>query len=118
MRLLAALPAAAVVTICLPATSVASGLLLGISGASKAAGAAARQWGDNLTPDHLWSIVDAGGGWFKLDNRNSGVPKTGSGPVSNDAVRVGLAQHLAADDALRTGTYSTTLTFTLSTTTP
>ena len=43
---------------------------------------------------------------------------TYSGPVSNDAVTVGLRQHIDANDALRTGTYSKTLTFTLSTTTP
>ena len=41
-----------------------------------------------------------------------------SGPISNDAVTVGLQQHIGANDALRTGTYSKTLTFTLSTTTP
>jgi DNA-binding beta-propeller fold protein YncE len=40
------------------------------------------------------------------------------GPASNDAVTVGFAQPLAATDALRTGTYATSVTFTLSTTTP
>ncbi|WP_157592112.1 FG-GAP repeat protein [Solirubrobacter soli] len=40
------------------------------------------------------------------------------GPVSNDAVTLGFRQTVAANDALRTGTYSKTLTFTLSTTTP
>ena len=39
-------------------------------------------------------------------------------PVSNDAVSIGLKQSIGATDALRTGTYSKTLTFTLSTTTP
>jgi len=39
-------------------------------------------------------------------------------PVSNDAVTVGFKQHIGAGDALRTGSYSKTLTFTLSTTTP
>jgi hypothetical protein len=38
--------------------------------------------------------------------------------VSNDAVSIGLRQHIGAGQALRTGTYSKTLTFTLSTTTP
>jgi hypothetical protein len=33
-------------------------------------------------------------------------------------VTVGFKQHVAAGDALRTGTYSRTLTFTLSTTKP
>jgi hypothetical protein len=40
-----------------------------------------------------------------------------SGPASNDAVTVSFAQHVGAGDALRTGSYSKTLTFTLSTTT-
>jgi alpha-L-rhamnosidase len=39
-------------------------------------------------------------------------------PVSNDRVDVTLRQHIGADDPLRTGSYSRTLTFTLSTTTP
>ena len=39
-------------------------------------------------------------------------------PVSNDAVTIGFKQHIGATDALRTGAYSKTLTFTLSTTTP
>jgi hypothetical protein len=41
-----------------------------------------------------------------------------SGPVSNDGVSLGFKQPIAASDALRTGTYSATLTFTLSTSTP
>jgi Zinc carboxypeptidase/Chitobiase/beta-hexosaminidase C-terminal domain len=41
-----------------------------------------------------------------------------SGPVSNDAVGVTFTQHIGANDALRTGTYSKTVTFTLSTTEP
>ena len=40
------------------------------------------------------------------------------GPVSNDPVSVQFSQAIGATDALRTGTYSKTLTFTLSTTTP
>jgi len=43
---------------------------------------------------------------------------TWSGPASNDAVTLSFLQHISANDALRTGTYSKTLTFTLSTTTP
>ena len=43
---------------------------------------------------------------------------TWTGPVSNDPVTIAFKQHIAAGDALRTGTYSKTLTFTLSTTTP
>jgi carboxypeptidase T len=43
---------------------------------------------------------------------------TYTGPVSNDPVTVAFKQAIGANDALRTGTYSTTLTFTLSTTNP
>ncbi len=43
---------------------------------------------------------------------------TWAGPVSNDPVAVAFSQHINANDALRTGSYSKTLTFTLSTTTP
>jgi hypothetical protein len=43
---------------------------------------------------------------------------TWTAPVSNDPVTIGFKQHIGATDALRTGTYSKTLTFTLSTTTP
>ena len=40
------------------------------------------------------------------------------GPTSNDAVSISFTQSIGATDALRTGAYSKTLTFTLSTTTP
>jgi hypothetical protein len=39
-------------------------------------------------------------------------------PVSNDPVTITFKQHINANDALRTGQYSKTLTFTLSTTNP
>ena len=47
-----------------------------------------------------------------------GVVKTYTGPVSNDQPTITFTQAIGASDALRTGTYSKTLTFTLSTTTP
>ena len=40
------------------------------------------------------------------------------GPISNDAVSLDFKQPIGATDPLRTGTYSKTLTFTLSTTAP
>ena len=40
------------------------------------------------------------------------------GPVSNDQVTLGFRQAIGQNEALRTGTYSKTLTFTLSTTNP
>ena len=39
-------------------------------------------------------------------------------PVSNDTVNIGFKQLIKRTDPLRTGTYSKTLTFTLSTTQP
>jgi hypothetical protein len=47
-----------------------------------------------------------------------GVVKTWSGPVSNEKVTVPFTQAISATEPLRTGTYSKTLTFTLSTTNP
>jgi hypothetical protein len=44
--------------------------------------------------------------------------KTWSAPTSNEDVAVNFKQSIGANDALRTGTYSKTLTFTLSTTQP
>jgi hypothetical protein len=43
---------------------------------------------------------------------------TWSAPISNDAVTLGFSQLINSTDPLRTGTYSKTLTFTLSTTSP
>jgi hypothetical protein len=43
---------------------------------------------------------------------------TYTGPVSASSVSIGLKQTIGAGESLRTGTYSKTLTFTLSTTTP
>ena len=46
------------------------------------------------------------------------APASWTGPVSNASVAITFRQHVGSTDALRTGTYSKTLTFTLSTTTP
>jgi hypothetical protein len=46
------------------------------------------------------------------------APNSWSGPVSNGASTITFRQHIGANDALRTGSYSKTLTFTLSTTHP
>jgi predicted dienelactone hydrolase len=43
---------------------------------------------------------------------------TYTGPVSNDKPTIGFKQPIGASDALRTGTYAKSLTFTLSTTAP
>ena len=47
-----------------------------------------------------------------------GTIKTWAAPTSNESVPVTFTQAIAANEALRTGAYSKTLTFTLSTTTP
>jgi hypothetical protein len=44
--------------------------------------------------------------------------KTWSGPTSNEVVPIGFKQSIGANEGLRTGSYSKTLTFTPSTTTP
>jgi hypothetical protein len=43
---------------------------------------------------------------------------TWTAPVSNDPVTIAFSQHIGQTEPLRTGTYSGTLTFTLSTTNP
>jgi hypothetical protein len=51
----------------------------------------------------------------------SGTPlalKTYAGPISNDMATLDFQQRIGATDPLRTGTYSKTLTYTLSTTNP
>ena len=62
----------------------------------------------------------AGGGTFAPVGGNSGPTAllTYSQPASNDAVTVDFKQSIGSSDALRTGTYAKTLTFTLSTTAP
>jgi len=47
-----------------------------------------------------------------------GVVKTWDAPVSNETVPIEFKQAIGANEALRTGSYAKTLTFTLSTTTP
>jgi hypothetical protein len=46
------------------------------------------------------------------------TPNAWSQPVTNATATIAFKQHIAADDALRTGSYSKTVTFTLSTTAP
>jgi len=73
--------------------------------------------------DALLSVSDPGhltNGAFSLaDPLNVSFSKsTWNGPVSNDPVGITFTQHIGANDPLRTGSYSKTVTFTLSTTTP
>src|SRR3954447_2988043 len=69
----------------------------------------------------LPSPLQASAGSAAADVGGSSAPtvlKTWSNPVSNDPVAITFLQHVSSTDALRTGTYAKTLTFTLSTTTP
>ena len=62
-----------------------------------------------------------GAGGALADVGGSSAPTsllTYAGPVANDPVAITFSQAIGANDALRTGAYSKTLTFTLSTTTP
>jgi len=73
--------------------------------------------------DATLSVSDPGhltNGTFSLPQplQVSGAPRSWNGPVSNDQFTLGFTQAIGANDALRTGTYSKTLTFTLSTLTP
>jgi hypothetical protein len=73
--------------------------------------------------DATLSVSDPGhltNGAFSLPSplQVLGIPRTWNAPVSHDVSRIDFAQHIGATDALRTGAYSRTLTFTLSTTTP
>jgi hypothetical protein len=64
------------------------------------------------------SPAGAGSTAFAAVSANPLTLLTYSGPVANDPVAIAFNQHISANDALRTGSYSKTLTFTLSTTTP
>ena len=73
--------------------------------------------------DAALSVSDPGhltNGAFSLPSplRVSFSKSAWSAPASNDPVTIAFAQDIGATDALRTGTYSKTLTFTLSTTSP
>ena len=72
-------------------------------------------------PQALRANASSPGGSAAGGGAVSGMPltlETWAGPISNDPIVVAFAQSIAATDALRTGSYSKTLTYTLSTTTP
>ncbi|WP_053227713.1 SdiA-regulated domain-containing protein [Solirubrobacter soli] len=62
--------------------------------------------------------INANGGAYGAVSGTLLALLTYAGPVSNDEVAIGLKQPIGTKDALRTGGYAKTLTFTLSTTTP
>jgi len=80
----------------------------------------------STAPGHLvngaYSLPQAvqggvGGAFAPLSSAPT-VLKTWTAPTANEAVKVEFKQSIAANDALRTGSYGKTLTFTLSTTSP
>ncbi len=58
------------------------------------------------------------GGTFAAVGTTPTTLLTYSGPTNADPVTISFSQHIGVTDALRAGSYSKTLTFTLSTTTP
>jgi hypothetical protein len=77
----------------------------------------------NTAGDAVLSVSEPGhlmNGAFSLPEalRVEIAPAAWTGPVSNATAAITFRQHIGATDALRTGSYSTTLTFTLSTATP
>ena len=64
------------------------------------------------------SAGGAGGPFTPVGAAPATVLLSYGGPAANDAVSVDFRQSIAASDALRSGTYRKTLTFTLSTVTP
>ena len=73
--------------------------------------------GSFVLPQRLQA--SAGGAFAPVGGSDSPTAlKTWSAPTSNDSVTLHFKQPIGANDALRTGTYSKTLTFTLTTTAP
>ena len=68
--------------------NVNSNKLLAVSMASLTRGAAAQQYQDNGTRDHLWELVDGGGGYFKIRNVNSGLVLGVTGQSTADSAQV------------------------------
>ena len=69
------------------------------------------------SPTHTGHLVN-GAFFLPQPLQGLGVVKTWTGPTSNESVPITFRQAIGANDALRTGTYGKTLTFTLSTTNP
>src|SRR3954454_8013049 len=77
--------------------------------------------GSYSLPQALQVKATSAGGLGTAYRAVSGTPSTVltyGGPISGDTVTLGFKQSIGANDALRTGAYSKTLTYTLSTTTP
>jgi hypothetical protein len=82
---------------------------------------------DTVHPGHLVNgsfflpsalQANANGGAFGAVSNTPLTVLTYAGPTASNQVTLGFRQHIDRLDALRTGNYSKTLTFTLSTTNP
>jgi hypothetical protein len=62
--------------------------------------------------------ASGGGVYHDLSTTNPATILSYTAPVASDAVTIGFQQPIAATDPLRTGTYTKTIVFTLSTSTP
>lgn len=80
--------------------NVNSGKLLGVAGASQANSANAQQYYDNGTLDHVWELIDAGGGWYKILNLNSGLVLAVQGASTALSAQVQQSQDSGANDQL------------------
>jgi glucosylceramidase len=65
--------------------SKTSGKPFGVSAASTANGARIVQWLDNSDYDQQWRLVDAGGGYWNIINRNSGLGLDNGGTSTDGA---------------------------------
>ncbi len=80
--------------------NVNSDKLLAVAGASQANSANVQQYYDNGTWDHLWELVDAGGGWYKLVNLNSGLVLSVQGASTALSAQIQQSQDNGTRDQL------------------
>jgi M6 family metalloprotease-like protein len=69
-------------------------------------------------PDTVAPMRLSNGTYTLAQPLTTNLPKTWSGPVSNEVTPITFSQTIGANEPLRTGSYSKALTFTLSTTNP
>ncbi|MNC44547.1 Extracellular exo-alpha-L-arabinofuranosidase precursor [compost metagenome] len=65
-----------------------SGKVLDVPSSSTTAGVQLQQWDDNGSNAQRWSIVDAGGGYYKLISKVSGLAVDVSGSSAADGAVV------------------------------
>ena len=80
--------------------NVNSGKLMGVNVESTSNGAAIQQYDNDNTPDHLWQVEPAAGGWYKFLNQNSGKVLTVKGASTDNSVALEQDDDTGADDQL------------------